>query len=131
MIEMTKEQKKLLKMAEVLDEVEAERIRQDAKWGEQNHENGTGTLSDGAPHSEVIDIMKHTKKRCDEAAAEKTLTWEHILTEEYFEAMAETDPKLLRAELVQVAAVAVSWIEAIDRKADAANAAHATDVIGG
>jgi hypothetical protein len=32
------------------------------------------------------------------------------------EALAEDDPTLLRAELIQVAAVAVAWVEAIDRR---------------
>lgn len=43
--------------------------------------------------------------------------WRHILDEEVAEALAETDPERLRAELVQVAAVAVQWIEALDRRA--------------
>lgn len=30
--------------------------------------------------------------------------------------MAEKDPVNLRAELIQVAAVAVAWVEAIDRR---------------
>lgn len=38
---------------------------------------------------------------------------------DYAEALAESDPARLRAELVQVAAVAVCWIEAIDRRATA------------
>ena len=42
-------------------------------------------------------------------------TWADILREEYFEALAETDPARLRVELIQVAAVAVAWVEAIDR----------------
>jgi malonyl CoA-acyl carrier protein transacylase len=44
------------------------------------------------------------------------VTWEHILTEEHYEAMAEEDPTRLREELIQVAAVAVAWVEAIDRR---------------
>jgi hypothetical protein len=64
----------------VLDEVQDERRRQDAKWGEQNHPDGT------------------------------------IALEEVFEALVETDPAKLRDELLQVAAVAVAWVEAIDRR---------------
>jgi len=45
--------------------------------------------------------------------------WCSILTEEFAEAMAETDRAKLRAELVQVAAAAVAWIEDLDsRSAD-------------
>lgn len=43
-------------------------------------------------------------------------TWRDILAEEFNEALAESDPDRLRAELVQVAAVAVNWVEAIDRR---------------
>jgi hypothetical protein len=41
--------------------------------------------------------------------------------EEVREAMAESDPAKLRVELVQVAAVSVAWIEALDRRMDAAD----------
>ncbi len=82
--------------ANVLDEIEAERIRQDAKWGTQNH---------GLP------------------------VWTMILAEEVGEAAREAndyyfskDPSVsaekgrnYRAELVQVAAVAVAMIESYDR----------------
>ncbi|HYF53037.1 MAG TPA: hypothetical protein VEA41_02135 [Salinarimonas sp.] len=44
------------------------------------------------------------------------MTYSQILAEEVAEALAESDPMLLRAELVQVAAVAVQWVEAIDRR---------------
>ena len=42
-------------------------------------------------------------------------SWDAILLEEVFEALAEADPVRRRAELVQVAAVAAAEIEAIDR----------------
>ena len=35
------------------------------------------------------------------------------------EAFAESDPDKLRTELIQVAAVAVAWIESIDRNSEA------------
>jgi hypothetical protein len=42
-------------------------------------------------------------------------SWASILVEEVAEAMLETDRQKIRGELVQVAAVAVKWVEAIDR----------------
>jgi hypothetical protein len=54
---------------------------------------------------------------CQSAADGGYLDWLHILREEVAEAFAESDPAKLRAELVQVAAVAVNWVEAIDRRA--------------
>ena len=42
------------------------------------------------------------------------VTWRDILTEEVMEAYAEDDPLLIRGRLVQVAAVVVKMIYAID-----------------
>ncbi|MEY9934267.1 hypothetical protein ABH926_008932 [Catenulispora sp. GP43] len=39
-----------------------------------------------------------------------------MLLEEVYEALAEVDPAALRAELVQVAAVAAAWVEDIDSR---------------
>lgn len=93
----------------VLDQIAAERDRQDAKWGEQNHPDGTGQ------HPEIIDADV-ARMVCQSAAEGGYLDWLHILREEVAEAFAESDPAKLRAELVQVAAVAVAWIGAIDRR---------------
>jgi hypothetical protein len=105
-------------LAAVLAAVAAERARQDAQWGEQNHPDGTGarTASWGAlVHAETA--ATDARLRCQRAAKVGDLTWRHILNEEVAEAFAEGDPAKLRAELVQVAAVAAAWIEAIDRRA--------------
>ena len=100
----------------VLSEVHAERARQEAKWGEQNHRDGTGRVVflDFMPATKQAETMKW---RCEDNAQRGTLSWADILLEEVYEANAEEDPAKLRAELVQVAAVAVAWIEAIDRRA--------------
>ena len=93
----------------VLLDVNIERKLQDAKWGEQNCPDGTSAK-----------VFKHhadnRRVECDEATARGEKTFQKILAEEVYEAFAEEDPVRLRAELVQVAAVAVSWIEAIDRR---------------
>lgn len=77
----------------VLDDILAERVRQGAKWGPQRH------LPD--------------------------LVWRTILGEEAGEADEEIlealatdgrDPALLGQEVVQIAAVAIAWIEAIDAR---------------
>ena len=44
------------------------------------------------------------------------VTWADVLGEETAEAISETDPARLRAELVQVASVAVRWIASLDRR---------------
>ena len=104
---MTPEQKAAV--VGVVAEVEVERYRQHEKWGEQNHPDGTG--------DDMRTLMAEAaQEACDQAAKNGTITYCHILEEEVAEAFAESDPAKLRAELIQVAAVAVAWAEAIDRR---------------
>lgn len=88
-----------IEQARVIKDIIQERKRQDSKWGSQRN------LSD--------------------------LTWIAILTEEVGESAQEVLTRIpgnevagkghgdLREELVQVAAVAVAWIEALDHMATA------------
>lgn len=97
----------------VLAEVLGERRRQDAKWGEQNHPDGTGRYGDKFAAVEA-------RKICDAASGDGSLTYRDILREEVAEAFAESDPAKLRAELIQVAAVCMQWVEKLDREARSA-----------
>jgi hypothetical protein len=99
----------------ICDEISRERARQIDKWGEQNHPDGTG---DAFKVGDVTATMMAdvARARCQKAANEGCVTWEHILAEEVCEAFAESGPDKLREELIQTAAVAVAWIEAIDRR---------------
>ena len=106
--------------ATVIAEVAAERQRQDAKWGEQNHPNGTGPDQIMWPAVAVKvksygAIAEAAQTATDTAAEYGSVTFADILLEEVFEAMAEDDPIKLLAELIQVAAVATQWAEKIDR----------------
>lgn len=92
-----------------LDAVLTERVRQDETHGEQNLPDDTGLPYSGH-------VRACAQADYDTAEQEGRPTWRLILQEEVAEAFAETDPARLRAELVQVAAVAVQWIEAIDRR---------------
>lgn len=107
-------------MNKVLKEVAEERGRQDARWGEQNHHDGTGplTLFLGARVPEehtYADIRERATEMTDWRTKSGMVSYADILLEEVFEAMAESDQDRLREELVQVAAVTVAWIEKIDR----------------
>jgi 8-oxo-dGTP pyrophosphatase MutT (NUDIX family) len=102
------EQKISGRLARVLTDVAAERLAQDARFGIQEFPDGTGP--ERAPAAEAA------KQACQEAKARGEITWRHILTEEFLEALAESEPGPLRAELVQTAAVAVKWIQALDRR---------------
>lgn len=89
-----------------------ERQRQDAKWGEQNHNDGTASA-----HWREFGVTAGMARRaCDNASKRGECTWLDILLEEVAEAFEETDTTKLRAELIQVAAVAQAWVEAIDRR---------------
>ena len=101
---------------EVLEEVE----RAVAKHGPQAHPDGTGK---GRGLQVAFDVYTRARSRrlsaadaareiCDGNAARgpEFDTWEHILTEEFFEALEESEWTKLRAELIQVAAMAMAWI---------------------
>lgn len=93
----------------VINDVLQERRAQDAKWGEQNHPDGTGYDWD------VLNAQYYREK-CDTAFADGRGTYKDILREEVFEAFAEKDPEKLKQELIQVAAVAVAWVEKLLRE---------------
>lgn len=102
----------------VLVQVGAERRRQDEKWGEQNWPNGTGPRKVCRGRLEFLEeTARKAKLRTDVNAKTGYLTYRDILEEEFYEALAEEDPRALRAELIQTAAVAVAWVEKIDREA--------------
>lgn len=95
---------------DVLMEIWNERDAQDEKWGQQNHANGTGGWF-------LRRAAEEARTACNFATSEGRLTWRHILEEEVAEVFAESDAGKLRTELLQVAAVAAAWVEAIDRRA--------------
>ncbi|MCB5168031.1 hypothetical protein LG634_24790 [Streptomyces bambusae] len=96
-------------VARFAEEIDAERQQQLAKFGDQRHPDGTGT-----------GILRHLANRhrelAEEHAGAPTFTWRMVLQEEVYEALAESDPARLRAELVQVAAVCAAWVSDIDRR---------------
>lgn len=113
---------------EVLADVAAERGRQHEKWGPQHHLDGTGPAVEVLRHTD-INLDLRTGYELQAIFRAKTYrvfgsspypsefgTWRDILLEEMFEAMAEEDLQKLRTELIQVAAVAVAWVEDIDSR---------------
>lgn len=90
----------------VLADIIAEREAQHAAWGVQHLPHGTGP--------QWLTLTEAARRDYEQAATTGRLTWRHILYEEFAEALAEHDPIRLRGELVQVAAVATQWIQAID-----------------
>lgn len=116
----------------VLAEILAEATRSIEKHGEQRHlPMGTGpdehplatiaALDDRTglhPHMLAEEIATvataDTKAHSENEGGDGSVTWWQILREEVFEAAAENGRRELRAELVQVAAVALKMIDALD-----------------
>lgn len=99
---------------DIVTEIADERLNQEEEWGQQDH-----------PSSYDLNSVREAKRHADRykavnaaRVAEGKLTWDGILLEEVYEALAETSNERRRAELVQVAAVCAAEIEAIDRRID-------------
>lgn len=92
----------------VVQDIRNERERQEAKFPDQHLPDGT--------HERFRWQAIRYRDATDEAAGTGGLTWRHILLEEVFEALTETDPGKLREELIQSAAVIVRWVEDIDSR---------------
>lgn len=97
-------------MARVLSDVAQARAGQDEKDGIQAWPDGT----DDSPLREQ-EAQDATKQR-QRAIEQHRLTWRHLMAEAVAKAFAHADPEALRAALVQVAALAVNWAQAIDRR---------------
>lgn len=104
----------------ILMDIDNERMRQVDKWGIQHRR---------AVHSDpefMAKLRDRAREACDKMEARGKVrpgeiypytggaSWEAILAEETFEALAETDKAAQRKELVQCAAVIVAWIEDLD-----------------
>lgn len=107
----------LTRTSSVLVEVREERARQEAKFPEQHLPDGTGPDFAWAFTGPASWVAECAKQETDRLADEQVLTWKDVALEEVAEAFAESDPARLRAELIQVAAVAARWVEDIDRRA--------------
>lgn len=96
----------------ILAQIQGERVRQVKKWGAQRHPDGTDPAQYGK-------LLERTRERCEAERAQMVgvgPTWAAIMLEEVMEAFCETDPAKLRAELIQVAAVAAAWVQDIDTR---------------
>ena len=92
MAELSFSQKKA--MQDALQEVLVERLRQHAKWGEQNHQDIEWFAVEGEEFGEVA----------------------RAVVEGYFTAGRQQSEHGVRHELIQLAAVATAWVECLDRR---------------
>ncbi len=102
---------------DVLEDCSDEMERQVAKWGDQRHPDigeATGTLEEAEANA------NETKQQVDELAAAGKSNWAMIALEEYSEALVEAkrgDNKALYTELIQTAAVILSWARDVASRA--------------
>lgn len=120
---MTDKTPEAQKIQDLLSEVAQERYAQIEKWGQQDHPS----IYSGADRRKYEATADHWKQINAARVELDLLTWDGILLEEVFEALAESDDLLRREELVQVAAVALAEIEAIDRRIEVATGGGAMD----
>lgn len=92
----------------IVEDIREERAAQDAKFGVQRHPNGTSPK-----YKPLADSARNATRKAD---LDGTNTWFNIGREEFWEAMAETDPRRLREELIQLISVGVAWVECIDEQ---------------
>lgn len=114
----------------VATDVVEERARQDARFGDQSMYPDlcpvlTKRVGGASPERHADDLgclaADGAKEVCRSAFKNGRPHFGAILNEEFCEAIEQAalgNQKNLREELVQVAAVAILWIEAIDRRAE-------------
>lgn len=112
---------------DVLVEVAEERARQFERYGTNDDLElgmGPGAQWLGEYSLDAADEIERSMRRDYEyhEAAHGKPTWMHLIREEVAEAFAEGDPAKLRAELLQVAALAVSAVEKLDARTARAEA---------
>lgn len=96
------------KTREILYEIQRECVRREVRGGaDRGHPLGMG-LPDFAG------LAEQAKHDTDEATKDGTLTWRHIVNEEFFEMVCESDPDRVREEAIQLAAVVVQIVKYID-----------------
>ena len=98
-------------MRNIWVDLKEERDRQDIKFPDQHIPSFPVQMD----FAHAIAEMEQAQELTDRVAAKGLVTWWHVLREEFYEACAEPDVAKLRDELVQVAAVAIRWIEDLDR----------------
>lgn len=112
---------------EIFAAIKSERAAQENKWGEQNHPMlpvltySPIALSSSSVALKVcaelgIPTEDRAKELTDLRAQQGELSYFHILQEEVSEAVCALDDyESMRKELIQVAAVTVAMIQALDR----------------
>lgn len=117
----------------ILAEVAQERVRQDEKWGVQNHPLWfRASALDHQYWATQADMWKLTNDhRVAQATAAgrpagENCAWDGIAFEEFAEAFGEASPGLQYSEFVQAAGVVVAILEKLNRDAIKQTGHHAS-----
>lgn len=90
--------------------VAQKRAKNALKWGEQNWPNGTG------PSERRTRRREAAWAEVDSGVKSGRVTYYQILREEFAELACEADDERVLAELIDVAAVALDWADAVLRR---------------
>lgn len=111
----------------IFNQIDIEREKQVAKWGEQNHPSHAGMIGPGDIVQYDIPHTADARGICDARHNAGIGSWLDIALEEFAEVheaafravnpyIPTADETHIREELIQLTAVCVAWIEAIDRR---------------
>lgn len=107
----------------VLDEVFEERVRQEKRYGHVNDElyDGTGPevrwllgVEDAMPAKEIAARLRTAYEEFEAETGHPT--WLHLVLEEVAESFECDTADRLEEELLQVAALCVSWVERLRKR---------------
>lgn len=109
---------------QVLEEVFEERKRQVARYGHNDDKaDGTGPNVKWLSGTDINLDLRHAdeiekafRTEYDRNGGDEGADWMRLVREELAEVFAEDDPENLEAELLQVAALCVSWVESIRKR---------------
>lgn len=98
---------------DLLRRVEQEIERQDRRWGDQSRHPDQPNSGPSADAWAKLSALLEAESR---ASLHRGPTWAAILGEEVGEALQSDSPEARVTELVQVAAVALQWASALQRR---------------
>jgi len=104
-------------MQEILDKIVEERNRQEILWKEQNHDSINSILEEDEINKYYgIPSIEEAQYVCQLSNDIGELSWADIFLEEVCEAICTKDEQHRKEELIQCAALCISWVQAIERK---------------
>lgn len=90
-------------------------IQDVAMWaGKEHNDHAAAQHPDGTGTPETADALAEIRGALDRARSAGAVSWRLLLMERVLTAFAERNPEQLRAELVNTASMAISWVADLD-----------------